>query len=70
VDQLLAGHTGAVRSVAFSPDGRLLAIADDAQTVRLWELARLLRGKPHLPETERVFHPGSTVLLVAHAVHV
>ena len=49
--RLLAGHGKAVKSVAFSPDGRTALTGSDDRTARLWDTAtgrelRRLAGRP------------------------
>ncbi|KKF67171.1 hypothetical protein XU19_23870, partial [Vibrio parahaemolyticus] len=42
----LTGFHAAVRSLAFSHDGRTLAAGGDDLTIRLWDMTRPARPKP------------------------
>ena len=42
----LRNHTGPLRDVAYSPDGRTLATASDDQTVRLWDVSDRDQPRP------------------------
>lgn len=66
---LLTGHTAAIRTLAFHPNGRLLASGSDDSTIRLWDieqgqLCQLLLGHTHTVSTVS-FAPNGKLLLSA-----
>jgi WD40 repeat protein len=55
-ESILRGDQGGVRAIALSPDGRTLASADFAGTIRLWDIqARVPLGEPLQAHTDEIW---------------
>ena len=51
---VVPGHAGIVESVAFSPDGNVLACGSEDHTIRLWDLVSQPRRHPDGPRGRRL----------------
>ena len=59
-------HSGAVRAVAFSPDGKAILTGSEDRTARLWHAAsgRTI-GRPFPSDQTVAFHPDGKTILTA-----
>jgi WD40 repeat protein len=73
VRAVLRGHSKAVNTVAFSPDGRLLVTSSDDHTAMVWDIhsrrqIALLRGHTK-PVTRAIFSPDGAVVATVSDDH-